>query len=206
MPVNLSGISPPTGRGRWGSRWACPCRPMRDVAPWWNGLCDGHGRAGGPSFRAACRAGDLSPRRQAPPLPDCVSDRRKKDAPSRRSRHSPADAPLSPLIPPRRTGLAHAPGLLARLRSGAAPPSQRVGPSPAKRNLRNRPAASRKVCACRALRRNWGRGKRRSPPAGGLGSWTLRLRACARDSGPGLVARRACADIDLGTHARPLSS
>ena len=61
----------------------------------------------------------------------------------------------------------HAP-VCCCLRSGAAPPST-SGPSPAKRTCAP-PRASRKVCACRALRRTGAAGKA-IPPAGGLGSW-----------------------------------
>lgn len=61
----------------------------------------------------------------------------------------------------------HAP-VCCCLRSGAAPPST-SGPSPAKR-ICAPPRASRKACACRALRRTGAAGKA-IPPAGGLGSW-----------------------------------
>lgn len=61
----------------------------------------------------------------------------------------------------------HAP-VCCCLRSGAAPPST-GGPSPARRTCAP-PRASRKACACRALRRT-GDARKAIPPAGGLGSW-----------------------------------
>lgn len=85
----------------------------------------------------------------------------------------------------------HAP-VCCCLRSGAAPPSM-SGPSPAKR-ICAPPRASKKVCACRALRRT-GAARKAIPPAGGLGSWifpTASPAICPGWSGRAWARTSAC--------------
>lgn len=126
-----------------------PCgRPVR-----------GHGRAGGPSFRAGLVGGDLS---RADKLHLCLTVFGQAEKTLLRGEARPAT-----LFSSSAGRALHAP-VCCCLRSGVAPPSTEW-PTPCEA-LCAPPRASRKACACRALRRTGAAGKA-IPPAGGLGSW-----------------------------------
>lgn len=180
LAVNLSDLAA-DGRGRWGSRWACPCRPDADMALV-DGLCAGMAELAAQAS-VPLVGGDLS---RSDKLHLCLTVFGQAEKTLLRGEAQPAT-----LFSSSAGRALHAP-VCCCLRSGAAPPST-SGPSPAKRICAPPPRLKEGMRLSR-LAADWGRGKG-DPTCGRLGLMDL-SDGLARDL-PRLVGPGMGADIDM---------